>query len=280
MKDRAYAKINLSLDVFNVRDDGYHDLKSIMLPLDFFDELVINRQEKDEYICNRDFIKFDEKNSIIKMIDVVSKKYNLNDHYYINLNKHIPTQAGLGGGTSDAASTLRILQRMYNLNLTKEEIRDLCVAVGADVLFSYYNLPAVVEGIGDVVNTFEIKNDYYVLLVKPGLGVSTKKAYELLDMNACDHPNIDKLKENLINGQSLNNLLGNSLEEPSLKLNREIQTIKDSLIKNGATNVLMSGSGSSVFAISENKEEIESLYRCFSNSKYFIRYTKVIKNKW
>lgn len=278
MKDKAYAKINLSLDVFNIREDGYHDLKSIMLPLNFFDELEIRRQDKDEYICNRSYIHFDENNSVVKMINVFSKKYNINDHYYINLTKHIPAQAGLGGGTSDAASTLRILQKMYHINMSQEEIRDMCVAVGADVLFSYYNLPAVVEGIGDIVNTFDVKNDYYVLLMKPNLGVSTKKAYELLDMNACDHPDIDKLKECLIDGESIEGLLGNSLEEPSFKINEDIKVMKDKLIKYGAKNVLMSGSGSTVFALSENKEKIEKLYNYLYDKKYFIRYSKVLKN--
>lgn len=279
MKDKANAKINLSLDVFNVREDGYHDLKSIMLPLNFYDELEIRRQEKDEYICNRSYIRFDESNSIIKMINAFSKKYNINDHYYVNLIKHIPVQAGLGGGTSDAASTLRILQRMYHIDMSQEEIRQLCVEVGADVMFSYYNLPAVVEGIGDIVNTFEVKNDYYVLLIKPNSGVSTKTAYELLNMKECDHPDIDKLKHCLINGESLDGLLGNSLEEPSFKINKDIKEMKDKLIKYGATNVLMSGSGSTVFALSEDKEKIGKLYNYLYDTKYFIRYAKVIKNK-
>lgn len=274
MKDRAYAKINLALDVFNIREDGYHDINSIMIPINFYDELEINIADEDEYICNNPHLTFNENNSIIKMINVVKEKYNIKDHYHINLNKVVPTQAGLGGGTSDAASTLRILKKLYKLNLTKQEERDLCVAVGADVLFNYYNLPAVVTGIGDCVEPFNVKKEYGVVIVKPRSGVSTKEAYQTLNMETCDHPNIDKLKQALVNGDNFDGLLGNSLEQPSLLLNSDILEIKNTLIENCAKNVLMSGSGSSVFSISEDYDEIERLANIMKNGPHYVRLTK------
>ena len=276
MKDRAYAKINLALDVFNVRDDGYHDIKSIMIPINFYDELEIRVVDNDEYICNKPYIKFNEKNSIIKMIDIVKDKYNINDHFYINLRKSIPTQAGLGGGTSDAGSALRILKKLYRLDLSKQEERDICVAVGADVLFNYYNKAAVVEGIGDIITPIEVKKKYHVLLVKPFKGVSTKQAYDNLNMDICDHPNIDILKKSLEEGTCIDGLMSNSLEQPSLLLNKDVKIIKDLLIDNGCKNVLMSGSGSCVFAISEDEEEIKRLNEQVKNSKYFTRLTSTI----
>ncbi len=276
MKDRAYAKINLALDVFNVRDDGYHDIKSIMIPINFYDELEIRVVDNDEYICNKPYIKFNEKNSIIKMIDIVKDKYNINDHFYINLRKSIPTQAGLGGGTSDAGSALRILKKLYRLDLSKQEERDICVAVGADVLFNYYNKAAVVEGIGDIITPIEVKKKYHVLLVKPFKGVSTKQAYDNLNMDICDHPNIDILKKSLEEGTCIDGLMSNSLEQPSLLLNKDVKIIKDLLIDNGCKNVLMSGSGSCVFAISEDEEEIKRLNEQVKNSKYFTRLTSTL----
>ena len=276
MKDRAYAKINLALDVFNIREDGYHDINSIMVPVDFYDELEINIANDDIYNCNKRFIRFNEANSIIKMIKAVKEKYNINDHFYINLNKVVPTQAGLGGGTSDAASTLRILKKLYNLNLSKEDERELCVSVGADVLFNYYNKPAVVSGIGDVVEPFTISKKYSVLIVKPKLGVSTREAYQKLDMTICDHPNIEALKIALENGNDIYGLLGNSLEQPALILNKDIKEIRDLLLNAGATNVLMSGSGSSVFAISEDSLEIDRLAKIAKNGPYYVRFTKTL----
>ena len=274
MKDRAYAKINLALDVFNIREDGYHDINSIMVPVNFYDELEINVADEDAYECNKSFIRFNEDNSIIKMINVVKDKYNINDHYHIKLNKIVPMQAGLGGGTSDAGSTLRILKNLYKLNLSQDEERDICVKVGADVLFNYYNMPAVVSGIGDYVEPFKMVKQYNVLIVKPRTGVSTKMAYEMLDMDKCDHPNIDKLKQALILGDDIHGLLGNSLEQPAFLINEEIVDIKNTLINNGCKNVLMSGSGSSVFAISEDYEEIEKLSQIVKDGPYYVRLTK------
>ena len=276
MKDRAYAKINLALDVFNIRSDGYHDLKSIMIPINFYDELEINIATNNKYVCDKDFIYFDDNNSIIKMINAVKEKFNINDNYYVNLKKSIPIQAGLGGGTSDGASALRILKKLYKLNLSILDEKELCLKVGADVLFNYYNKPAIVEGIGDKVKPFINKTKYYVLLIKPRLGVSTKQAYEMLDMNICDHPNIDALKVALENGDEINDLLGNSLEQPALILNHEISTIKQKLIDAGCKTTLMSGSGSTVFALSKNKEELTKYGNMFEKGKYFVRFTETL----
>ena len=276
MKERAYAKVNLALDVFNVRQDGYHDLRSIMVPINFYDELEIRISDKDEFYCDKEYVKSNPNNSILMMIEEFKSKFNIDDHYYVKLHKCIPSQAGLGGGTSDAAAALRILKKLYHLNLSKQEERDLCVAVGADVLFNYYNKAAVVSGIGDVVEPFRMKKIYSILLVKPRLGVSTKQAYENLDMEKCDHPDVDKLKIALEEGKDIKGLLGNSLEQPSLILNKDVKIIKDLLIANGANNVLMSGSGSTVFAISENYEEIATLNNIVKKQQYFTRFTQTL----
>lgn len=279
MKDRAYAKINLALDVFNVREDGYHDIESIMVPIDFYDELEIKISDENKYKTNKKYIVLNESNSIIKMINAIKEKYNINDCYEINLRKCVPMQAGLGGGTSDAASTLRIFKKLYNLNFTPEEESELCLKVGADVLFNYYNKPAIVKGIGDIIEPFNIKDTYYVLLVKPYGGVSTKKAYEALDMNVCDHPNINKLKDVLLNGEEIDGLLGNSLEQPALLLNKDICKIKELLKENGASNILMSGSGSCVFALSKNEEELKEIYEKIREfSPYYVRLTRTLNN--
>ena len=278
MKDRAYAKINLSLDVFNIREDGYHDLKSIMIPINFYDELIIDKNDKDVFDCNKNYIRFDDNNSVKKMIDIFRQEFNINDCFKVYLNKCIPTRAGLGGGTSDGASALRILKRMYKLDINDEKIIKMCLKVGADVPFNYYNVPSLVSGIGDKIEPFKLKKEYYVLLIKPKLGVSTKKAYELLDMDTCDHPDIDKLKVALENGENINGLLGNSLEQAATLLNKDISKIKKELVESGARNVLMSGSGSTVFCIDEDKQLINNLYQRFKNSVYYVRFCKTLNS--
>ena len=276
MKDRAYAKINLSLDVFNIREDGYHDINSIMLPINFFDLLEIRIADSDSYTCNKTFIHFNEYNSIIKMINILKERFNINDHYYINLEKMIPVKAGLGGGTSDAASTLRIFEKLYKLDLSDEEKIEICTKVGADVPFNYYNVPAIVSGIGDKIERINVAKKYYVLLVKPKTGVSTKQAYELLDMDKCEHPDIDRLKYALENGDDITGLLGNSLQQPALILNNDIEKIINKLKSYNLGEVLMSGSGSCVFCISEDKEKIQYLYNELRASRYYVRFTSTL----
>lgn len=278
MRDRAYAKINIALDVFNKREDGYHDISSVMIPISFYDDLEISISDVDNYTYNRTNIEFNEQNSIYKMIEAVRKKYGIDAHYSIVLNKCVPLRAGLGGGTSDAASTLRLLKRLHHLKPTYEEEKELCMSVGADVLFSYINKPAIVSGIGDVVEPIKVKKTYYVLIVKPKYGISTKQAYEMLDMEKANHPNIEALKNALANGDDLAGLLGNSLEQPALLLNKEIDVIKNKLINAGASNVAMSGSGSAVFTLCESEEEMMRLYEIFKNSVYFVRFAKTLGN--
>lgn len=276
MNDRCYAKVNLALDVFNEREDGYHDIKSVMVPVSFYDEISINLSNEDKYECNKKYIFFDDRNSIIKMINAFHKKYNISAHYNVSLNKQIPTKAGLAGGTADAAATLRILQKLHHIKCNDEEIRQLCVEVGADVYFNYYNKPAIVSGIGDELQFIDIKDDYYILLLKPKTGVSTKQAYETLDINKCDHPDIDGLVNALEKGLEILPFMSNSLEQPALILNDEIKELKDNL-RQKAGNSLMSGSGSTVFAISKNYDLLHKLNKEYTNSKYFVRFTKIVK---
>ena len=143
-------------------------------------------------------------------------------------------------------------------------------------MFNYYNKPALVSGIGDELEFIDIKKDYYVLLVKPNSGVSTKQAYDLLDMNKCDHPDVDQLKDNLISGLEIKNLLGNSLEEPALKLNDDIVYVKNEILKY-ADLAIMSGSGSTVFTIDEDINKIKDIYKKLKSLNCFAEYAKVLK---
>ena len=277
MKEKAYGKINLALDVCGVLDNGYHEIRSVMLPIDFYDLLQINIASEDNYYCNWSYITYNEHNSIYKMINLLKQRYSIVDHHYIKILKSIPIQAGLGGGTADAAATLRLFEKMYDLKLSKQEIRDICVNVGADVLFNYYNIPALISGIGDIIEPIEVKNDYYVLLVKPHSGISTIKAYENLNLDDCIHPDIDKLLIALKNGDSIDGLLGNSLQVVATKLNNDICDVLRVLDDVGARNVLMSGSGSTVFCISESRDEIIDLYDRIKHLNYYVRFSKILK---
>lgn len=277
MKDRAYCKINLALDVTGRREDGYHDLRSIMVPCDFYDEVDIEKSSSMEYICEKKHIFFDGNNTVVKAAELMKAEFGITDDFRIFLNKHIPMQAGLGGGSTDGACVIRILNRMYDLQLSDEKIRDLCLRIGSDVLFNYHNRPALVEGTGDRLTFITIKDDYYVLLIKPRKGVSTRECYETLDLNDCTHPNIDLIKEKLEKGEEVKGLLSNSLERPALELCSDIRRAMDDLRSAGADFVMVSGSGSSVFTIDKDPKVIRKLKEKMMNKGYFIRSTRILK---
>lgn len=277
MKTKAYAKINLSLDVNGIDARGYHTLESVFLPIDFYDVIEIKKAKKKKYSSNKWFVFFNEKNTIVKAIEYMRNTYHIKDNFNVYLKKVIPTQAGLGGGSSDGAATIRLLNQMYKLNMSKKEIKEACTSIGSDVLFTYYNKPAYVKSTGDDISFINVKNNYYVLLVKPSFGISTKKSYDKLDMGSCDHPNIKKLVNALNKGQDFNKLLGNSLEQPSISIKQDILKIKKQILQKGGENAIMSGSGSCVFSISTNKKKIDELAISMKKIGYFVRTTKVIK---
>lgn len=278
MKSRAYAKINLSLDVIGKRADGYHELESVMCPIFLYDEIEINIATKMSYECNKWYVKFKDSNTIVKAINYMKDRYHITDNFEVKLNKFIPIKAGLAGGSTDGACVIRMLDQLYNLNMSKEEIREACLSIGADVIFTYYSKPALVSGIGEKLEFFDVKDDYYVLLVKPNAGVSTRDAYQQLDLMSCDHPDVKMLKDKLIKGEELKGLLGNSLEYSSFRLCPEIARIKEEMEEVLAGKVLMSGSGSTVFAISRSKQEIDDLYKLMKDSKMFVKTTRLLKN--
>ena len=274
---KAYGKINLSLDITGVREDGYHTLRSVFLPIDYYDDVYIDKALEDSFNCNQPFLKFNESNTVYKALELMRKEFNIEDKFAITVNKMIPTQAGLAGGSGDAAAIIRFFNMEYKLNLSDEKIRELCMKIGADVLFTYYSTPALVEGIGEIITPIKMKKSYYCLIAKPRMGVSTKKCYELMDVNNCVHPDIDKIVKALEHGEDFIPYLGNSMEEAAISLVGDIQNIKDIMMENGATFALMSGSGSSVFTLSENEHLIKRIAYRIKSAGYMSRYTKILK---
>lgn len=277
MIERAYGKINLSLNITGVREDGYHTLESIFLPIDFFDEIDIKKSEEMKYESSKSFIHFNDANTIVKAIKLMKKEFNINDNFTIKLNKHLPMQAGLAGGSTDGAAIIRALNKMYNLNLSDEKIKELCLSIGADVLFTYYNKPAFVSGIGENIRFIDVKDDYYILIVKPKYGVSTKECYNLMNCDTCPHPDINKLENALINGIDFTEFLGNSMEPAAITLLPEIEEVKKTILSHGGDFALMSGSGSSVFTMSKDYQTIKNIYNELNNKGWFVRYTKLLK---
>ena len=277
MKERAYAKINLCLDVVGKREDGYHDLKMIMVPINFYDVLEMEFANQTTLELNRDYLPINDKNTIVKAIHIMQEKYGLKEEFCCRLEKHIPTRAGLAGGSADAAAAIRMINRMCNLNLTKDEMIAVGKEVGADVPFCILNRPAFVEGIGEKITTFSCKPDFSLLLIKPRKGVSTAEAFHIVDEQEGIHPDCKAMQEALENNDygDIIHCLGNSMENAAMTLVPEIRKAKQDLLDLGFDGVLMSGSGSTVFGITKDTELLERSIDVLKKKRYFVRKTTV-----
>lgn len=278
MKERAYAKINLCLNVRGRRDDGYHELEMIMVPIDFYDTLEMLPSEKTRLSNNRTYIPVNEKNTVIKAIQVLRERYGFTEHFDCRLQKHIPTRAGLAGGSADAAAAIRMINRMLNLGMSTQDMIDCARQVGADVPFCILSRPALVKGIGEVIVPFDCRPDFHILLVKPRRGVSTKEAFEICDSTDPAHPDCRKMCEALISGSydDIVASLGNSLEDAALQLVPEIRQVKQALSTLGFDGVLMSGSGSTVFGITRDEKLLDRAMELLRQQKLFVRKTRIL----
>jgi 4-diphosphocytidyl-2-C-methyl-D-erythritol kinase len=278
MKERAYAKINLCLNVKGRREDGYHDLEMIMVPIDFYDVLEMVPAEETTLSLNRAYLPVNEKNTIIKAILEMKKRYGFDTNFACTLQKHIPTRAGLAGGSADAAAAMRIIDRVLHLHLPYTEMIDIARNVGSDVPFCVLNRPALVQGTGDRIEPFACHPDFELLLVKPRKGVSTKEAFAIIDHEETVHPDCSLMQDALMTSdyEGVVSALGNSLEAAAYKLVPEIAEVKDRMKKAGFDGVLMSGSGSTVFGITRDVELLEDTMAAFKKDKFFVRRTRIL----
>lgn len=279
---KSYAKINICLNITGKRDGEYHNLDMVMLPIELHDSILISKEKrnaKDHFITIDDFsISADKYNTVALAIDKLQKKYKFNDLFTIFVHKNIPIQAGLGGGSSNAAFTVKGINQILKLGASNDELRKICEKLGGDVPFFVDCKPSRCKGIGEQCSPIEVKNDYYVLIVKPKAGCSTKDVYKVGDELDLETYDVDKVIECLKDGNDdeLVKYIGNALEKPAVTFVPEINVIKDKLKAFGLKIVLMSGSGSSVFALSTDKKLINTAFKEIQGD-YTVIKTKVLK---
>ena len=278
---KSYAKINICLDVLSKREDGYHELDMIMLPLQMHDSILFNEipNAQDHFVTIDDYSVGSFKyNLATTAIEKLQKQYKFDNKFRITIHKVIPMKAGLGGGSSNAATVMNAVNHYLNLKLKCEELAALSTDLGADIPFFVYNKPARCRGIGDKLEFISIKNNYYVLIVKPEQGCPTKDVYEIGDTLELKHGDVDAVKKALEEGDDelLASSVFNSLEEPAISLVPEIQVIKDKMKELGLKIVLMSGSGSAVFALSTDKRLLKMAARKLEK-QYLVEITKILK---
>lgn len=280
---KSYAKINIVLNVLGKQEDGYHQLDMVMLPLVLHDSILLTKvpNAPDNYVTTDDFTLGDVQYNLATFaIDTMQKKYGFDSKFRVFIHKILPMQAGLGGGSSNAAATMIGVNKYLKLGIPDDELIEIGKKLGADVPFFIKNTPCRVQGIGEKLTPITVKNDYYVLVVKPEGGCSTKQVYNLSDTMELKTYDVDTVIKALAEGDDelLANSIGNSLEPAGISVVPEIQNIKDDLKSKGLNIVLMSGSGSCVFALSTNKKLIKSIAREYED-KYRVEVTKILKKE-
>lgn len=278
---KSYAKINICLNVVGKQDDGYHQLDMIILPLELHDSILFReiKRSGDNFVTIDDYSTAPlQYNLATNAIEKLQNKFHFNSRFIVNIHKVIPMQSGLGGGSSNAAFTLVAVNKFLKLGLTDDELIELGKPMGADIPFFIKCKPARCRGIGEQLDFVNVKNDYHVLIVKPSQGCSTKGVYEVSDTMELSTGNVEAVQYALEEGDDdlLADSIFNALEEPAMKLVPEIQVIKDKLYALGLKIVLMTGSGSAVFALSTNKKIIKKAAKALEN-EYLVEVTKVLK---
>lgn len=283
MKVRAYAKINLALDVLRKREDGYHELEMIMAPITLHDLIYINTISEDEIKIesNSTIMPTDERNIMYKIAALMKERYGIRKGVNIYVYKHIPTQAGLAGGSADGAAVIKAMNKLFYLGLSYEEMAALGKEVGADIPFCIYQKTALVGGVGEKLEFIDKPFECKVLLVKPKKGVSTKKSFGNLDLNTAIHRDCHLMKKGIEENdyQAVIDNLQNTLEAPSIKMVPEIETIKQEMLKIGFDGALMSGSGSCVFGLTRSNMILEKGFKHFKGEYYFVRKTEILNEE-
>lgn len=277
--EKAPAKINLSLDVLHKRPDGYHEVEMVMTMVDLADRIEMQEMARDTIIISSQagYIPLDEKNLAFQAARLIKDRYDVKQGVYIHLDKRIPVAAGLAGGSSDAAATLRGLNRLWNLNISNEELQVLGAELGSDVPFCVTGGTALATGRGEKLEHISPPPQCWVVLAKPPINVSTSEIYgKLRAREIKHHPSTAGVLSAIRDKQfdRLCNNLGNVLEEVTLDLYPEVRHLKECMQRLGADGVLMSGSGPTVFGLVSKEAKVARIYnglRGFCKDVYAVR---------
>lgn len=269
---KSFAKINLFLKIGKKLPSGYHEIESVMQQVNLSDELSFKKIDEDKVIIKCNIKELENKNNIAyKAAELVKNKFDIKEGIEINIEKNIPIGAGLAGGSGNAAVTLNTMNKLFNLNLGKGKLIEIGKELGSDVPFQILGKTVLVEGTGEKLTKLNNLKDINIVLVNPGINISTKWAYEEFDKINIKKDNKDFSIKKLIsiieteNSIEISKYLYNDFELMVFDKYPKIKKIKQDLLKGGALNALMSGSGSSVFGIFEDKAGAEKAYKKFKD---------------
>lgn len=268
---KALAKINLGLDVVRRREDGYHEVRMIMQTIHLYDRLDIKRTKESgiQIQTNLSFLPVNENNLIYKAAKLLMDEFSITDGVSVKLDKRIPVAAGMAGGSTDAAAMLFGMNRLFSLGLTKRQLMERGVQIGADVPYCIMRGTALAEGIGEELSPLAPMVKCPVLIAKPSISVSTKFVYQNLKLDdATVHPDIDLLIDD-IRAKNLYDIaahMGNVLETVTIPNYPVIDEIKKHMLSNGAVGAMMSGSGPTVFGLFDDEDTAKKAYKAMRSS--------------
>lgn len=259
---RAYAKINIGLDVLQRRADGYHEVKMIMQTVDIYDNLILEKKPEAgiELHVDNSELPLDGNNLIYKAADLLFREKSITEGVKITLTKRIPIAAGMAGGSADAAAALRGLNELFGMGYSTTQLQELGVRLGADIPYCVVGGTMLSEGIGEILTPLPAPPERFLVIAKPDINVSTGYVYGNLHADRLEyHPDIDGMIEAIKDGnmQGITERMGNVLETVTVREYPVIEELKEALRRHGAENALMSGSGPTVFGIFESKEMAE-----------------------
>ena len=261
---KAYAKINLGLDVVRRLENGYHEVKMVMQTVGIYDVLTFEKIEEGIVVStDSGELPTDENNLIYKAARLMRERFGLQEGVRIHLQKNIPIAAGMAGGSTDAAATLKGMNELFDLKCSMEDLQEIGVRIGADVPYCVMGGTALAEGIGERLTALPAAPDCFLVVAKPDISVSTKFVYEHLDAaGVSKHPDIDGMVEAIEAGslQGVVERMENVLESVTIPAHPIIATIKKRMLELGAVNSLMSGSGPTVFGVFTDEVTAENAY--------------------
>lgn len=279
--EKAPAKLNLLLNVLFKRTDGFHELELIMTAIDLSDRLTFTPQKDSaiKLVSNSAAIPLNKKNIVYQAARLLREKHQIDEGVQIRINKQIPVAAGLGGGSSDAAAALRGLNRLWQLNLSLEELAELGETLGSDVPFCIYNKTAYATGRGEAIQLIEEMPQCWVVLVKPVKGISSWTVFEKLEPEALPKFPAQQMVEAIAakDYEKMVQQMGNALEPISIEQQPDIQIIKEKMKAFGADTAVMSGTGPTVYGFTQHFSKAQRIVnglKGFCKEVYLVRTLK------
>lgn len=265
MKVKANAKINLGLYITGLDQNNYHLLDATMLPISLYDDIEISFSDKDEVTFINQTVP--TNNTVTKALFLMKKHYKYQESFRVIINKNIPSGAGLGGGSSDAAFVMKAIVELLNIETSNEELYNIALKIGADVPFFLINKPCRMQGIGEILTPFDINNEDKFLLIKPNFAIDTVKAYKKYDeIKISKKSNIQNIINSLKEGKLINEV-GNDLFIPAKELEKELYSLEEEIKTFNPYLLTMSGSGSTLI-IYDKISKLEKIKNALKSRKF------------